>query len=198
MWDLSVKDRQLVQGGEIRTVDLPKIIECHKTAGTNTDGALLMIRFLSMIAVAALLLGCQSTTSGSNAQAPATRTATAPAGSELAQINALRRNAGVGDLSRSAALQRAAEAHLADMVRNGFFSHSGSNGSSVGQRVRQQGYDYRRVAENIAMGDRTVSAVLDRWMGSSGHRRNLLDRRLTQYGLAQSGDTWVMVIGAPG
>lgn len=158
-----------------------------------------MIRPLVALAMLVALAACEAPMAPrAAAPAPAlTQVSTASVPTELTQINALRRAAGVGALQPSAALDRAAELHAADMVRSGYFSHTGTNGSSVGDRARQQGYRYGLIAENIAQGDPSLAAVLDSWMGSSGHRRNLLNRRVTDYGLAQNGRTWVMVLGTP-
>ena len=38
------------------------------------------------------------------------------------------------------------------MVANGFFSHTGANGSSVGDRLNAVAYGWASVAENIAAG----------------------------------------------
>jgi uncharacterized protein YkwD len=43
-------------------------------------------------------------------------------------------------VSWSGNLARAARLHSEDMVFNNFFSHTGSDGSSAGQRISRQGY----------------------------------------------------------
>ena len=60
-----------------------------------------------------------------------------------------------------------------------------------------------RAAENLAQGDDTFRKALDQWIGSYGHRSNLLMHDATRVGIAsakspKSGDTyWAMVIAGP-
>ena len=79
-------------------------------------------------------------------------------------------------------LAMAAFLHSEDMALNNFFSHTGSGGSSPGQRISRQGYPWRTYGENIAVGYPTVSAVIQGWLGSEGHCRNLMDPDFTEIG----------------
>jgi uncharacterized protein YkwD len=59
-----------------------------------------------------------------------------------------------------------------------------------------------RAAENLAQGDDTFSKALDQWIGSYGHRSNLLMHEATRVGIAsarsKSGEIyWAMVIAGP-
>ncbi|TNF23310.1 MAG: CAP domain-containing protein [Rhodobacteraceae bacterium] len=125
--------------------------------------------------------------------------APAGAGEEAAldPVNRFRRRQGRQALRWSPVLAAVAQAHAEDMARNGFFSHSGSDGSDVGARVSRAGYRWCAVAENIARGQRSLAAVLEGWKGSSGHRRNMLSRRMSEIGVARGpGNTWVMVLAS--
>jgi uncharacterized protein YkwD len=79
-------------------------------------------------------------------------------------------------------LAMAAYLHSEDMVLNNFFSHTGADGSSPGQRISLQGYPWRTYGENIAVGYPTVSSVIQGWLGSEGHCRNLMDPAFTEIG----------------
>ncbi|GID26087.1 CAP domain-containing protein [Paractinoplanes brasiliensis] len=73
-------------------------------------------------------------------------------------------------------LVKAARAHSQDMVRNGFFDHTGSDGSNFVTREVRAGYPRKGAsAENIAWGYRTPQQVVTGWMNSSGHRKNILN-----------------------
>jgi uncharacterized protein YkwD len=118
----------------------------------------------------------------------------------LALVNEERAAEGLAPLQRNAELDAAAAGHAADMRANGFFSHTGSDGSNVGQRASQAGYDWSRVGENIAWGYPTAAAVMDGWMNSEGHRANILNAGYTEIGLAVDGEgspLWVQVFAAP-
>ncbi|MEJ6392205.1 CAP domain-containing protein [Gymnodinialimonas sp. 2305UL16-5] len=116
-------------------------------------------------------------------------------GNASAQLSSIRGQNGLQGLAHSARLQAAAQAHADDMARSGQFSHRGANGSTLRTRVRAAGYNACFMAENIAFGQNSISRVMTDWMNSAGHRRNMLDRRVTQYGLARTGTYWVLVLG---
>lgn len=82
------------------------------------------------------------------------------------------------------ALAEASAAHSRDMAANAFFSHTGSDGSSAGQRMSRAGYAWRGWAENIAAGYPTVDAVMDGWIASPGHCANLMNPTLREVGVA--------------
>ena len=85
-------------------------------------------------------------------------------------------------VSWSGALATAAYLHSKDMVRKNFLSHSGSNGSSAGERISLQGYPWRTYGENIAAGNPTVPSVIHGWLASERHCRNLMNPAFTEIG----------------
>jgi uncharacterized protein YkwD len=115
--------------------------------------------------------------------------APAPAGADtvqsvLAAVNAARLQKGCGPLKLNAKLTAAARAHAKAMAEKNFFSHTGKDGSKFGARIKRQGYSYRAAAENIAAGQSSAGAVVKSWMGSSGHRRNILNCGMKETGIA--------------
>ncbi|WP_425072499.1 CAP domain-containing protein [Sagittula sp. S175] len=114
-------------------------------------------------------------------------------------LNGLRAEQGLGPVTPSPRLEEAAKRHAMDMARRGFFDHEGSDGSDVMQRARSQGYIACAIAENIAKGQKTLTEVLGDWAQSPGHRRNMLNAEVTDYGLVRApGDIWVLVLGKDG
>jgi uncharacterized protein YkwD len=81
-------------------------------------------------------------------------------------------------------LTTAAAVHSQDMSSQNFFDHTGSNGSTPGQRVTAAGYAWQTTGENIAAGYASAEAVVDAWIGSPGHCANLLNPQFTQVGVA--------------
>ena len=79
-------------------------------------------------------------------------------------------------------LAMAAYLHSFDMATNKFFSHTGSDGSSPGVRISREGYDWASYGENIAVGYPTVSAVIQAWLGSEGHCRNIMNPAFEEIG----------------
>ena len=119
--------------------------------------------------------------------------------SARAAVNAYRADNGRAGLSYSDELHAIALAHARDMAQGGFFDHTGSDGSGLAERLRAGNYSSCFAAENIAKGQKTLEAVMQSWAGSAGHRRNLIHRKATEFGLARApGDIWIMVLAAPG
>lgn len=114
-------------------------------------------------------------------------------------LNAFRAEHGLPPLAYSRKLEKAARHHAKDMVRGGFFSHQGSDGSGIGDRVRGVGFRWCTVAENIAKGQRSLGQVMQSWQDSLGHRRNMLHREVSEFALVHGdGSIWVMVLARPG
>ena len=81
-------------------------------------------------------------------------------------------------------LRAAARGYSDEMARYGAWNHVGHDGSSPGDRMRRAGYDTSGGwAENIAKGYPTAEAVMQGWMGSSGHRTNILNCNLKALGV---------------
>ena len=78
----------------------------------------------------------------------------------------------------------AARSHSADMAINKVFSHTGSDNSSVRDRLnRHKVENLRTWGENIAAGQRTPETVVQAWMDSPGHRANILNASYTHIGI---------------
>jgi uncharacterized protein YkwD len=81
----------------------------------------------------------------------------------------------VGALVWNSQLQQAATVHSTDMSTKDFFAHTGSDGSSLIQRLPAAGYSYRSAGENIAAGYTSVTQVVTGWMDSTtGHCENIM------------------------
>jgi uncharacterized protein YkwD len=87
-------------------------------------------------------------------------------------------------LSWHCTLDDVAYAHTRDMGDYNFFSHTGSDGLTVGDRVRNAGYDWSAVGENIAAGQQTINTVMMVWLESPGHCANIMRPIYTEFGAA--------------
>lgn len=94
----------------------------------------------------------------------------------LRQVNEYRAQYGLGSLSRSAELDRAAALRATEIAK--VFSHTRPDGSSW-STVSDQAY-----GENIAKGYRTADKTMAAWMNSSGHRANILRESFGFIGIA--------------
>ena len=101
----------------------------------------------------------------------------------LAAVNTERHAAGRPPLRLDARLNAAAQKHAEDMLARVYYSHEAPEGSMPWGRVRAAGYEPSVVGENIAAGHVKVDEVMDAWLHSSGHRRNILENRFTELGI---------------
>jgi uncharacterized protein YkwD len=114
----------------------------------------------------------------------------------VAITNQQRAANGCGALTVDARLTAAAQKHSADMSAGGYFDHDSQDGRTFDQRIRAEGYPSPG-AENIAQGQRSAQEVMDDWMNSPGHRRNILDCSLRTIGVgwASNGNYWTQDFG---
>lgn len=124
--------------------------------------------------------------------------------------NAARRDEGRAALVPQAALTAAAREFAQYMARTDHYAHD-ADGRQPEQRAEAQGYAYCRLAENIAYqfssvgfgDDELAQRLVQGWMNSPGHRRNLLDPEVTDIGVglarsARSGRHYaVQLFGRP-
>lgn len=108
----------------------------------------------------------------------------------FAASNDFRAAEGRGRLHRDTRLDRAAQDFADYMARTGRFEHD-ADGRKPGERARAAGYVWCAIAENIAYEYRSsgfetrelAETFVEDWKNSSGHRRNLLDRNVTDIGI---------------
>lgn len=88
-------------------------------------------------------------------------------------------------LAWNCTLEDAARAHSTDMAELEFFSHTGPGGLEIGERVKNRGYNWLAVGENIAAGQSSVDDVVDGWLSSPGHCSNIMRAGFTEMGAAR-------------
>ena len=110
-------------------------------------------------------------------------------------VNQERKSLSLPRLTWNAELAAAADAHAADMQTQGYFDHVSKNGRTFSQRAEDAEYDAFPTGENIAQGQKTAKAVMNAWMTSNGHRRNILSVQSNEIGVGLRGNFWVQVFG---
>ena len=147
--------------------------------------------------------GCSSPAGPSGVEAATPSSSSAA--SELASLtNAERRQAGLPAFAVNQALMRAAQIQADQMAALGQMAHvlPGARYPDPQDRLAAVGYAWQASAENVAYGQGSPTAVLSAWMGSSGHRANILNPGLTEIGTAVANGSdgrpyWVQVFGKP-
>jgi uncharacterized protein YkwD len=108
----------------------------------------------------------------------------------LCLVNRERTSRGLKRLRSSSKLAQAAAGHSRDMVRRGYFDHVSPGGSTMQDRIKPTGWfsggrSYF-FAENLAWGSGELASpqhIVESWMNSAGHRRNILTRRYDELGV---------------
>ncbi|HAS46103.1 MAG TPA: hypothetical protein DCS93_36820 [Microscillaceae bacterium] len=103
----------------------------------------------------------------------------------LRLVNVERKKHGLQPLTWNEKMARAARYHAADMAHDDYFSHDsydpgGKMTCETFDRIRKFGFG---IAENIAAGSRTPVDVMQQWMTSEGHKRNILSTRSKSIGI---------------
>jgi uncharacterized protein YkwD len=98
----------------------------------------------------------------------------APVLALLVAHNAARAAAGLAPLVLDSTLCAKAQAHAAVMARSRILAHDGLGDGNLEQRVKESGYEYRMVSENIAMGQPDAARVVAAWLDDPPHRANIL------------------------
>ncbi len=112
-------------------------------------------------------------------------------------MNEHRVEVGCQPLEWNGSVADVARAHSQDMIDRDFFAHDNPDGKSPFQRLQDAEIGYSRAAENIAFGYPTAEAVLQAWLNSSGHRRNIENCSLTQHGVGLVGTHWTHLFVTP-
>jgi uncharacterized protein YkwD len=82
------------------------------------------------------------------------------------------------------------------MNKNNYFSHTGLDGSSPGDRITRVGYNWRAYGENIAKGYTSEQAVMNGWLQSEGHCKNIMSSNVKEMGVGRDGNYWTQVFAA--
>jgi len=144
------------------------------------------------------------TTAPSPTQVPTTAPSDGGVSTEASEVvrlvNAERAKAGCAALSIDEKLMTAAQRHSQDQADQQKMSHTGSNGSSPGDRITAVGYQWRTYGENVAWNQQSPEAVMTAWMNSPGHRANILNCSFTEIGVgvaSSNGPYWTQVFATP-
>lgn len=87
-------------------------------------------------------------------------------------VNKERKAQGLEAVVMDEKLQKAANARAKELVEA--FSHTRPNGESCFSIFKTYDITYRACGENIAAGQKDAAAVMNSWMHSEGHRKNIL------------------------
>ncbi len=100
--------------------------------------------------------------------------------------NAERAKEKLPPLSPNPLLFKVARLHSANMAKKGEMNHV-LDGKGPGDRTLAGGYDYAKVAENLAVSDGApLKEIVENWMNSKVHRDNILRGNLEEIGMGMA------------
>lgn len=102
----------------------------------------------------------------------------------LELVNAERTKYGHVPLKWDDSLAELAEEHCRDMIERDFFAHDNPDGETPFDRMKNAGIAYWTAGENIAAGQSSPQAVVDAWLNSPGHRKNILNEDFEYMGVS--------------
>ncbi len=108
----------------------------------------------------------------------------------------------VSALKWNGTLAGTARAHSADMAARDYFSHTSLDGRTFSDRITQAGYQWRYASENIAAGYAAPADVVNGWLTSAGHCKNIMSASATELGVGYVagggyGTYWTQDFGRP-
>ena len=152
-----------------------------------------------LVLAATLAGGALSAPAAAAPAAPA-----APAKASTAQLradvvsstNQIRAQHGCRPLKVASALTTSAQRHANDMSAKRYFSHTSADGRSWVSRQRAAGWN-NPGGENIARGFNTAGPVMNAWMNSPLHRKNIVNCNFRHIGVGftANGQYWVQNFG---
>ncbi|MBM7604552.1 putative YkwD family protein [Metabacillus crassostreae] len=109
--------------------------------------------------------------------------------------NQQRRKNGLPDLQADTQINGVAQKKSEDMRQNNYFSHTSPTYGSPFDMMRDFGVTYKTAGENIAQGQQTPQQVVEAWMNSEGHRKNILSKDFTHIGVGydKNGHHWTQM-----
>ena len=93
-------------------------------------------------------------------------------------------------------LETAAFNHSLNMHELNFFSHQDTFGKNVIDRVEAVGYNWIVLAENIAKNQQSAISVVESWINSEGHCKNIMNPEYDHMAVAKFGDFWTQIFAS--
>ena len=102
----------------------------------------------------------------------------------LEKINSERRANNLLPLANDALLAKTAKQKSQDMIARNYFSHRNPEGNFVWNLLEKNGYKYKYAGENLARNFSDAKSIVDAWMQSATHRKNILEENFSEIGIS--------------
>lgn len=112
-------------------------------------------------------------------------TSSNPQSKEIIELtNSYRQSIGLNQLAINPRLTQAAVNKAKDILAGGYFNHSSPTGRKFSDWIKEVGYTYFYVGENLAIDFQNSQDTFEAWLKSETHRRNLEQKEFQETGVA--------------
>jgi hypothetical protein len=103
----------------------------------------------------------------------------------------------IAPLTLNNKLTQAAINKAKNLVENDYFAHSSKEGNTFSSWIKNTGYEYSFIGENLAKDFSDSNSVIKAWFKSPGHKKNILNENFTETGIAIYNNVVVQIFGRP-
>ncbi len=119
----------------------------------------------------------------------------------LRETNKQRASGKLNALTMNTTLSEVARRYVKIVADKNVLSHD-IGGESIPKRLNKAGYKYQKYGENLAAGKFSGIRAVEMWMGSSSHKKNIMNKDFTEIGIgvykASNGEIfYCQVFGKP-
>lgn len=151
-------------------------------AGNQFKPSLISAKGLVVVVVSAVVIGTSTNFIRTGEFKVLSYATDITVGGLLGGTNNERVAVGVSGLTLNSQLNTAAQNKANHMIANDYWAHVAPSGETPWDFIDATGYVYLKAGENLAYGFLTSSGTIDGWMGSPGHKANLLDSDFNEVG----------------
>ncbi len=101
----------------------------------------------------------------------------------ISLINEKRIKHDLSPLSMNINLEIAAQNKSDYLINNNYFGHNTPDGKQFSSWIKDSGYKYSLIGENLATNFSSSKNTFNAWMKSQGHKDNILDPNFTEFGI---------------
>jgi uncharacterized protein YkwD len=103
----------------------------------------------------------------------------------------------IAPLTLNNKLTQAAINKAKNLVENNYFNHSSKEGATFSSWIKDTGYKYSFIGENLAKDFSDSKLIIKAWYASPGHKENILNENFTETGIAVYDNVIVQIFGRP-
>ena len=116
----------------------------------------------------------------------------------LKGVNVEREKNNLKPLKINNRLNKIAIVKAKDMAKDKKMSHTSKKFGATFNLIKKENIHFTKAAENIASGHKTPEFVVERWLKSKGHRKNILGKDYRFIGIGKASDNegklyWVQI-----